>query len=125
MTEVVPVGRMLVGTMHGFSGTATGQTPKIARRNVYQLSGLYDASVVLIKNALSWDCDGDDETRTGLSVTPEPVFVRDPISGLWTAELHDATLKVWVERFQRTDRQFEKRASVRTAKQSRGYTSVE
>jgi hypothetical protein len=110
VTEALPVGRILVGTMHGFSGTATGQTPKIARRNVYQVSGVYDASVVLIKNALSWDCDGDDETRTGISITPEPTFERDPISGTWTAELQDATLKVWVDRFQRTDRQFEKRA---------------
>nr|WP_166177032.1 hypothetical protein [Altererythrobacter segetis] len=116
MTEAVPVGRILVGTMHGFSGTATGHTPKMARRNVYQASGLYDASVVLIKNALSWDGEGEDETRTGLSVTPEPSFTRDPISGLWTAELQDATLKVWVERFQRTDRRFERRASDRAAK---------
>ena len=111
MTEAVPVGRILVGTMHGFSGVATGQTQKIARRNVYQASGLYEASIVLIKNALSWDGEGDDETRTGLSVTPEPSFERDPISGNWTAELQDATLKVWVERFQRTDRRFEQRAS--------------
>ena len=118
MTEAVPVGRILVGTMHGFSGSASGQTPKLARRNVYQISGIYDASVVLIKNALSWDGEGDDETRTGLSVTPEPSFVRDPISGAWTAELQDATLKVWVERFQRTDLRFERRASDRAAKGS-------
>jgi hypothetical protein len=111
MTEATPVGRILVGTMHGFSGTATGQTPKIARRNVYQVSGIYDASVVLIKNALGWDGESDEETRTGLSVTPEPSFARDPISGSWTADLEDATLKVWVERFQRTDRRFERRAS--------------
>jgi hypothetical protein len=115
MTESVPVGRILVGTMHGFSGTASGQTQKIARRNVYQVSGVYDASVVLIKNALSWDGEGDDETRTGLSVTPEPAFARDPISGTWTAELQDATLKVWVERFQRTDRRFETRSTDRRA----------
>jgi hypothetical protein len=110
VTEAAPVGRILVGTMHGFSGTGTGQTQKIARREVYQISGIYDASVVLIKNALSWDGESDEETRTGLSVTPEPSFARDPISGAWTAELQDATLKVWVERFQRTDRRFERRA---------------
>ena len=102
-------------------GTTEGQTAKIARSKVYQVSGLYDASVVLIKNALSWEGEGDDETRTGLSVTPEPSFARDPITGTWTAELQDATLKVWVERFQRTDRRFERRATG-TAAEGRALT---
>lgn len=110
MTECSYPGRVLIGTMHGFSGIASGQTAKLARRNVLQASGVYDASHVLLKNALTWDCDADCETRTGVSVTPEPVFARDPISGAWTAELDDATLKVWVECVRRSDRRFEKRA---------------
>lgn len=110
MSEYTSPGRELIGTMHGFSGTATGQTARIARRNVLQVSGVYEASHVLLKNALSWECEGDCETRTGVSVTPEPSFAQDPISGVWTADLDDATLKVWVECLRRTDRPFDSRA---------------
>lgn len=115
MTECTRMGRVLVGTMYGFSGTGTGHTQRIACRKAYEAAGIHEASTILLKNAMSWDCEGNCETRTGLSVTPEPVVERDPISGLWSAELDDATLKVWVECFERADRQFEKRAPRRAA----------
>ncbi|MBO0749112.1 MAG: hypothetical protein J2O44_01600 [Porphyrobacter sp.] len=118
MTDSVVPGRVLIGTMHGFSGTATGQTHKIARRNVLQVSGVYDASLMLMKNALICDTEDDYETRTGLSITPEPTLAEDPDSGVWTADLEDATLKVWVEHIQRADRRFEQRASQHAAKES-------
>jgi hypothetical protein len=104
MSEYGAPGRVLIGTMHGFSGTATGPTTKLARRNVFQISGVYEASQVLLRNALSWDCADDCESRTGVSITPEPSFTQDPISGVWTADLDDATLKVWVECVKRLER---------------------
>jgi hypothetical protein len=89
-------GEDLVGSMKGFSGEGRGQRQQTAVQNAYRDSGLLDAYITLMKNAFRWECDGECGIKTRFSITPGPSLVQDPNTGLWTAELVDVELKVWV-----------------------------
>ena len=82
--------------MAGFNGDGGGQTARIAIQNAYRRSGLTDAYLVLARLAFNWECRGNCRISTRFSITPPPRLRQNPATGLWTATLVNAKLRVWV-----------------------------
>ena len=89
-------GEALVGSMGKFNGEGHGQSAKIAIQGAYRNSGLTEAYIVLVKLAFEWECAGHCRIRTQFEIKPAPVVKPNPQTGLWEANLTNATLKVWV-----------------------------
>lgn len=103
MTVCKCPGESQVGFVAGFSGNGHGQTKRIAVQNAYKTAGVTDTYSMLASHAFRWECDGDDcIIRSRFKIDPKAEAQRNEETGLWTANLDNATLTVWVECSERT-----------------------